>query len=79
MRFTYWSRNFDSKSNFFVFFFFPKLHLEACIQKRKVVLFYQVNIQCTSYKLVTFIWTSLRVNPAHVKSALLEITVKSLK
>src|SRR5229473_587329 len=78
------SRDFDlvatfSRLNsiFFVFFFLSKI-TSCSVKKHKVLLFYYVNIQCASYKLVTFIWTSLRVNPARMKSALLEMTIKML-
>src|SRR5713226_1306608 len=72
-------RNFQSTQvDFFCLFFSFQNYILQRIKKHEVLLFYHVNIQCASYKLVTFIWTSLRVNPAHMKSALLEMTIKML-
>src|SRR5216684_4828551 len=72
-------RNFQlTQVDFFCLFFSFQNYILQCIKKHEVLLFYHVNIQCASYKLVTFIWTSLRVNPAHMKSALLEMTIKML-
>ena len=72
-------RNFQSTQvDFFCLFFSFQNYILQRIKKHEVLLFYHVNIQCASYKLVTFIWTGLRVNPAHMKSALLEMTIKML-
>src|SRR5258708_9212433 len=71
--------NFQSTQvDFFCLFFSFQNYILQHIKKHKVLLFYYVNVQCTSYKLVTFIWTGLHVNPAHIKSALLEMTIKML-
>src|SRR5258708_5229918 len=72
-------RDFQSTQvDFFCLFFSFQNYILQHIKKHKVLLFYYVNIQCASYKLVTLIWTSLRINPAHMKSALLEMTIKML-
>ena len=68
----------STQVDFFCLFFSFQNYILQHIKKHKVLLFYYVNIQCASYKLVTFIWTSLRINPAHMKSALLEMTIKML-
>src|SRR5216684_2300814 len=71
--------NFQSTQvDFFCLFFSFQNYILQHIKKHKVLLFYYVNVQCTSYKLITFIWTGLHVNPAHMKSALLEMTIKML-
>src|SRR5258708_30090911 len=72
-------RDFQSTQvDFFCLFFSFQNYILQHIKKHKVLLFYYVNVQCASYKLVTFIWTALRVNPAHMKCALLEMTIKML-
>src|SRR5258708_13218763 len=72
-------RNFQSTQvDFFCLFFSFQNYILQHIKKHKVLLFYYVNVQCASYKLVTFIWTGLPVNPAHMTSALLDLTIKML-
>ena len=62
--------NFQSTQvDFFCLFFSFQNYILQHIKKHEVLLFYHVNIQCASYKLVTFIWTGLCINPAHMKSA----------
>src|SRR5229473_4839244 len=77
-----WSRNFDLvttfsqlKSIFCVFFFFPKLHLAAYKEAQSTFI---LLCQYPMHKLqtITFILTSLHVNPFHIKSGHFDASLK---